>query len=87
MAPVRKSCTAPAKMQPKTTQSRAAGPYTAPRMGPNTGPRPAMFSNWMKKILYGGRATQSTPSALLCTGVGRVRSTPKTFSTKTPYTA
>lgn len=37
--------------------SRALGPYRAPRMGPKTGPTPAMFSSWMSQTFHMGIST------------------------------
>lgn len=44
-------------MVPITIQSRAEGPHSAPRMGPNTGPTPAMFSNWTSQTFQTGIST------------------------------
>ena len=42
-----KSCTAPAKIDPKTTQSRAGThPHITPSTGPTMGPVPAIDVKW-----------------------------------------
>ena len=46
--PMRKSWTAPPRMQPSTTQRNTCGPHNAPMIGPNTGPSPAMFKSWIR---------------------------------------
>ena len=45
ITPDRKSCTAPAKIVPKTIHRNAAGPNITPIMAPNIGPSPAMLRN------------------------------------------
>jgi beta-lactamase class D len=78
--PIKKSCTAPANIQPNTIQNNATGPYSAAKIGPNTGPVPAMFNRFMRLFLFLDMAIKSMPSFSLKAGVIAVESMFKIFS-------
>ncbi len=71
-------------MQPITIQTRAAGPYNAPRIGPKIGPTPAIFNSCIKATFHVGIGTKSTPSSMATAGVVRFWSDPKIRSTIVP---
>lgn len=70
---------------PKVIQSMATGPYRAPRMAPYTGPSPAMFRSWIKKIFHAGNTMKSTPSGEATAGVSLLSLGRKTRSINFPY--
>ncbi|OQA02581.1 MAG: hypothetical protein BWY69_01001 [Planctomycetes bacterium ADurb.Bin401] len=79
-----KSCTAPAKIHPKTIHRNTTGPHNAPASAPKIGPRPAMFSSWIKNIFGQLIGTKSTPSEFAIAGVGLSGKMPNTFSANLP---
>ena len=54
ITPATKSCIAPMNIPPRVIHRKATGPYAAPNSAPKMGPRPAMFSNWIRNTFQRG---------------------------------
>ena len=81
--PEMKSCVAPAMMLPIGIIQKTMSPNFTPMITPITGPIPAILSSWISIFFQRGRIRKSTPSRLVCAGVG-LSSGERIFSTKCP---